>query len=348
MIKLRPDGRSTCLVILAFAFVGLAQATPPAFPGAVGFGSTATGGRGGTVVYVTNLNDSGTGSFRSAVGTRGATVVFAVGGYVQALSPISFASNLTIAGQTAPGQGFGVFGAEMSFSGSSNCIVRHMRFRDGSLDPNWPGTSGTNSHTNCVNLYNTNGMMFDHCSLEFAAYNNVDSTSAVDVTFQNCIVADPIKEQQFNFHLDTGPGTFIGNIFANSHNRSILAKANLQYVNNTVYNYQAGFTTGDSSGAFYYDFINNDFISGPATTNKNDAYYQVDGNQHAYAVGNLVNGNSANSIGATALSTYYFTSANATTPTTSLPIASAATSVINNLDNAGALPRDQVDAQVIG
>ena len=276
-------------------------------------------------------------------------MVFDVGGYVQILSPISVGSNLTFAGQTAPGQGFGVFGCEMSFSNGSNCIVRYMRFRDGSLDPNWPGTSGTDSSTNAMNLYNTNTMIFDHCSLEFGAYNNVDSTSAVNITVQNSIIADPIDAQQFNFHLDTGPGTFIGNIFANAHNRSILAKANLQFINNVDYNYQAGFTTGNSASTASYDFIGNNTISGPSTTDVNDAYYQVDSNQSAYATGNLINGSAANSIGsATPLGSIFFTSANAPTcPTASLPMVSAQTALVNDMCNSGVLPRDQVDAQVI-
>jgi len=339
-----------CALVCLASLLGLARAAnPPSFPGAVGFGATATGGRADTVYYVTNLNDNGAGSFRDAVSQGNRTIEFQVGGYVQALSPIAFSSNLTIAGQTAPGQGFGVFGAEMSFSGTSNCIVRDMRFRDGSLDPNWPGTNGTNSHTNGMNLFNTNTMIFDHCSVEFGAYNNVDSTSALNVTVQNCIIADPIKEQQFNFHLDTGPGTFLGNIFANSHNRSILGKANLQFINNVDYNYQAGFTTGNSSGGFNYDFIGNDSISGPGTTNKNDAYYQVDNHQSAYATGNLINGRAANGIGgANVLTSYYFsTTTTPNNPTQNLPTVTAQVALTNNLANSGALPRDQVDALVV-
>jgi hypothetical protein len=133
-----------------------------------------------------------------------------------------------------------------------------------------------------VNLGNTNNMIFDHDSLEFASYNNIDAsgtTGANNLTFQNSIIADPILDQQFNFHWQGNQGTFINNIFANAHNRSILAKGNTQFVNNSIYNYQAGFTTGDSSGDFDFDIVNNYFVAGPSTTSAGDAFYQVDGNQ---------------------------------------------------------------------
>jgi autotransporter-associated beta strand protein len=350
MSNYHPNYLWGCVTFLVVAGMSLAGASPVAFPGAQGFGSVATGARASTTVYhVTNLNDSGAGSFRNGVQASNQTVVFDVGGYVQILTPISVKSNLTIAGQTAPGQGFGVFGAEVSFDGASNDIVRHIRFRDGTFDPNYPGPTGTQSSTNCINLLSTTNMIFDHCSLEFGAYNNADSTSAVSITIQNCIIADPILFQQFNFHLDTGPATFIGDIFANAADRSVLAKANLQYVNNVCYNYVDGFTTGNSSGDFNYDFINNNFIPGPTTTSPSAAYSQVDSNQSAYATGNLVNGASDNIIdGANSLSSIYFTSSNAPQcPTASLPIVSATSALVNDLANSGTQPRDQVDTQVV-
>jgi hypothetical protein len=110
-------------------------APPLAFPGAVGFGASATGGRGSAAYHVTNLNDTGTGSFRDAVGTPNRTIVFDVGGIINSASPVSVSSNLTIAGQTAPGGGIAVEGRELSFSNSSNVIVRDMRFRQGTNDP---------------------------------------------------------------------------------------------------------------------------------------------------------------------------------------------------------------------
>jgi autotransporter-associated beta strand protein len=341
-----------------------AQTNIPSFPGAVGFGGTTTGActitvdgtthTGGNVYIVTNLTDAypnaPAGSFRAAVGTSGNFVVFEVGGNIQLVEPVTVASNVTIEGQTAPG-GIQVYGAETGFDNNSNILCRFMHFRDGTLDPNYPGPSGTDSSTNAVNLLDTTNIMLDHCSFEFAAYNNIDagSNGSVNVTFSNCLFADPISYQQFNVHLQGGPATFIDDLWANAHNRSPLGKVNMQYVNNIVYNYQAAMTTGDSSGAFLWDVINNYFIAGPSTTSAGDAYYQVDSTQEAYAIGNYIdsnkdgalNGSSNNSTGATVLGTYW------SPATASLPTLTAANAFYPVVSNAGPLPHDPVDSQVV-
>src|SRR3954453_12615918 len=83
----------------------IALAQPLAFPGAEGFGALATGGRGGSTVHVTNLNDDGPGSFRDAVSEQKRIVIFDVGGVIKIKSPLSIATNMTIAGQSASGDG---------------------------------------------------------------------------------------------------------------------------------------------------------------------------------------------------------------------------------------------------
>src|SRR4051812_5632078 len=106
------------VVALLFGLPASVRGQQPAFPGAEGMGRFATGGRGGTVYHVTNTNDSGPGSFRDAVSVSGRTVVFDVGGVIDYQSPrYAPKSNITIAGQTAPGDGVTLYGNGLSFSG---------------------------------------------------------------------------------------------------------------------------------------------------------------------------------------------------------------------------------------
>jgi hypothetical protein len=312
-----------------------------AFPGAVGFGKVATGGRGKAVYHVTTLNDSGAGSLRDAVSTGNRFIVFDVGGYIRLTSPLSAKSNLTIAGQTAPGDGIGVMGREASFSGASNDIVRCVRFRQGDLD--------SDSTKSGINLLNGTDLIFDHVSIEFAQWNNIDAVGASNITVMNSIDADPIG-QQFNAHSETGPYTWYRNVFANAHNRNPLAKANTQYLNNVVYNFQAGYTAGNTAGLFSHDLVSNYFITGPSTTSASDTLYQVMG-QSIYNAGNLLDSNADGALngsvlkapgGITALSAPW-SSATASISTQSAPNAYASV-----IAGAGAsLHRDEVDALVM-
>jgi len=128
-----------------------------AFPEAVGFGRTATGGRGGTVVHVTNLSDTGTGSLRDAVSAGNRIVVFDVGGAITISSAISVSSNITIAGQTAPGDGIAIQGNELSFSSHTNGIARYLRVRPGCTtctrsDPQFAPRGNNSPSSSTLNL----------------------------------------------------------------------------------------------------------------------------------------------------------------------------------------------------
>jgi hypothetical protein len=292
------------------------------------------------VYHVTNLNDSGTGSFRDAVSASNRIIVFDVGGYINLSTAVSAKSNLTIAGQTAPGGGIGIMGREVSFANSSNDIVRDVRFRQGDLDPD--------STKSGINLLDTTNMIFDHVSIEFAQWNNIDSVGAQNITVQYSIDADPIG-QQFAAHTETGPYTWYNDLFANSHNRCPLAKANTVYLNNVVYDYQAGYTAGNSSGHFTHDVVGNYFIAGPRTTSASNAYYQM-GNQTVYNSGNLLDSNADGTLNGSSLSVGGGGTA-ASTPwssqTSTIPTVPAASAYANVVARAGALPRDQVDTLVM-
>ena len=116
------------------------------FPEALGFGRYATGGRKGTVYRVTNLNDSGSGSFRDAVSSSNRIVVFDVSGYINLKTAVSVSSNITIAGQTAPGEGIGFRGGKISCGKQQNIIIRHIRIR--------PGDETASNNDVAINLYN--------------------------------------------------------------------------------------------------------------------------------------------------------------------------------------------------
>jgi hypothetical protein len=312
-----------------------------AFPGAVGAGAHATGGRGKSLYHVTTLADSGAGSFRDAVSASGRIIVFDVGGYITLASAVSAKSDLTIAGQTAPGDGIGVMGREVSFDGASNDIVREFRFRQGDLDPD--------SSKSGINLLDASNMIFDHVSIEFAQWNNIDAVGASNITVMNSIDADPIG-QQFNAHTETGPYTWCRNVFANAHNRNPLAKANTQYINNVIYDFQAGYTAGNTSGHFTHDLVNNYFVTGPATTSASDAIYQVN-TQQMYFTGNLLDSNKDGTLNGSTMGPPGGTTALLApwSPTTvSIPTMTAAAAYASVVADAGAsLHRDQVDALVI-
>jgi hypothetical protein len=304
-----------------------------AFPGALGFGKKATGGRGNAVYHVTNLEDTGAGSFRDAVSTGNRIVVFDVGGYVNLQSAVSVKSNLTIAGQTAPGDGIGFMGREVSFNAASNVIVRYVRFRQGLLDPD--------AKKSGINLLNATNLIFDHISIEFAQYNNIDAVGATDITVQYSINADPTG-QQFGAHTEMTGGffTWYGTLFANAHGRCPLAKSNTQYVNNVVYNYQYAYAAGDTSGTFWHDVVHNYFIAGPSTNSPGNYFYQMNAGQTVYVNGNLADTNSDGTLNGT--------DAGFPGGTTHSTTASSADSYAAVVASAGAsLHRDQVDALVI-
>jgi autotransporter-associated beta strand protein len=349
--------RSTLAVCLAggLALTGLnsAYADIPAFPGALGFGANATGGRTGTVYHVTTLADSGPGSFRDAVSSANRIVVFDVGGYISLGSAVSVKGNITIAGQTAPGGGIGFKGGEISFANRSNIICRYIRIR--------PGSETASTSDDALSLYRARNVICDHVSMEFGPWNNLDAVSddwqnypVSEVTFQNCLDADPTG-QQFGAHTESVSSTmsWFGTIFANSHNRNPLSKINDVFVNNVVYNCQMGYTTHTSTG-FSHDIVNNYFIAGPLYSSSTDfPWYQVDENQSIYYSGNLFDSDSDGTLNGSITTPYWYhtpgtiLSAPWSSITTNIPVYDTASSYRIAVSQAGTLPRDAIDDLVI-
>ena len=336
----------SALCLTFFGFIG-AGAEPLAFPEALGFGAQVTGGRGGSVYHVTNLNDDGAGSFRDAVSQGNRIVVFDVGGIINIKTAVSIKSNITIAGQTAPGEGIAIHGGKLSTGKQSNIIIRYLRIR--------PGENTASEKDDALNLYDSKNVIVDHCSVELAPWNNFGGSSdnasyrVTGITVQNSLIANPIW-QQFGAHIESVDGTWAWyyNAFVNTHNRNPLDKINDVFVNNILYNFEAGYTTHTSTH-FNHDIVNNYFVYGPKGSNP---WFQVDKNQSIYASGNLIDTNKDGVLNGTASSIYYYQGAGEELSkpwselTTSGPMLSAASAWRYVTSQSGVLPYDDIDSLV--
>ncbi len=234
-----------------------------AFPGAEGFGRYAVGGRGGSLYHVTNLNDSGSGSFRDAVSQPNRIIVFDVCGVIHLESALVLSKNLTILGQTAPGEGVQVYGDRISFSGANNLIVRYMRMRMGI-----GGTSGKDA----LGIANGHDMIFDHISAlwgrdeTFSVSWDNKGTEPTNITIQNSIIGQGLQTHSCGGLCQTNGGvTHYRNLFIENKTRNPKVKGLHQYVNNVLYNWGNGgaYIMGDTEASSWADIRNNYFIKGP-------------------------------------------------------------------------------------
>ena len=256
-----------------------------AFPGAEGFGCEATGGRGGEVYIVTNLDDSGPGSFRDAVSQSNRTVVFAVDGIIKIKERVVVKDHITIAGQTAPGDGVVIYGNGISFSGADHSIVRYMRFRMGSN-----GSKGKDA----ISIAHGSPMIFDHCSVSWGRDENF-SISGDDgfYTIQNSIISQGLHSHSCGGLIQNWGGVSILRcLYIDNHTRNPKVKGVNQYVNNVIYNWRvAGYILGGgSSGISNANVISNYFISGPDTGSK-PAFSRANENFHIFALNNFHDNN---------------------------------------------------------
>lgn len=336
---------------LVFSVAHFASAQTPAFPGALGFGQSATGGRGGSVYHVTTLADSGVGSFRDAVSHGNRIIVFDVGGTITLSSAVSCSSSLTIAGQTASGGGIAIIGHEVSFSARTNEIVRYLRIRPGSMQ---------NLDEDALNVGDGTNMVFDHCSFEFAGFNNIDAhgnNGSDALTIQNSIIGDPMSngteaKQGFGAHTEHigGKMAWFYNLWVSEHNRQPLAKIDTIFVNNTEYNFQAGYTVAGTSGFFNHDIINNYFITGPTDPTGADAFFQMNANQSIYSTSNLLDNNNDGVLNGSPIDPGAggpVLTAPWSPLSTNCTVYSTATAARYDISWAGVPLRDQLDALII-
>ncbi|MFT2010017.1 pectate lyase [Pontibacter sp. 13R65] len=314
-----------CLLTGIAAFtIHAANAQQLAFPGAEGFGKYATGGRGGQVVEVTTLNDDGPGSFRQAFNEypgEPITIVFKVGGVIELQSEIRVKrSNITIAGQTAPGDGVVLKGHSFSINGAraksqggnhGNIIIRYLRSR--------PGHGTGKDVLYGFNMENCQNVIIDHCSFSWANEEIAAMYDTKNTTVQWSIVSEGLHDAGHHKGLRSYGGVWGGqnasfhhNLIAHLYSRTIRfngARAHdtlavVDYRNNVVYNWgnQNGAYGGEveiPGGKSQINMVNNFYKPGPAKPESLkfvQAYYtpeKAKGVGEWYVAGNIMDGNAA-------------------------------------------------------
>jgi hypothetical protein len=276
-----------------------------AFPGAEGYGRFARGGRGGVVVEVTNLNNSGPGSLRDALtGNYGPrTVVFTVSGLITLESDLIISGNnpyITLAGQTAPGKGICVRKYQLGMSGGRDVIIRHVRSRPGDIAGVTLNGSGMSGSDHCI---------MDHVSISWGIDEELSTRTSKNVTFQRSLISEALNiagHQNYPAGTRHGYAATVGGDIASLHHNLLAhcegrnwslgggldANGNyagkLDIFNNVVYNWRSRTTDG---GAHQVNFVNNYYKAGAASTQSralNAQYGGFPGTQQYYFEGNVM------------------------------------------------------------
>ncbi len=264
----------------------LPQAEMAAFPGAEGGGKYSFGGRGGNVYVVTNLNDDGPGSLRWACEQGGArTVVFNVAGIIRLKTPLIIrAPYITIAGQSAPGDGVCVAG-ESVWINTHDVVIRYMRFRR--------GETYVGRRDDAIGGNPVGNIIIDHVSASWGLDENMsmyrhmynDSTGTteqklptVNITIQNSIFGEALDTWNHAFGSTLGGEncTFMRNLWANNagRNPSIGWNGIFNFANNVIFNWVHRSIDGGDYRA-NYNIINNYFKPGPATPKNNNVGHRI-------------------------------------------------------------------------
>jgi hypothetical protein len=246
------------------------------FPGAEGFGTDSVAGRGGQIIKVTNLNDSGVGSLRAAIATAGARIiVFEVGGHIKLQSDLTISQPyVTIAGQTAPFPGIQISGGRITIQ-THNVLMQHIRARYG----DYSGTNETHAMRIISGAYK---VVVDHCTFMWAddevASIWTNDKSMYDITLSNSIVAEGLGSHGYGtivgakYAPSPGPNwvnkiSLVKNLYAHNHERSpsLSRDVNAVVINNLSYNAQWEFMAlGLNNGPTTASIIGNHFITGSA------------------------------------------------------------------------------------
>ena len=277
-----------------------------AFPTAEGFGKYTSGGRGGKVVEVTNLNDAGEGSLRWALteaGRENATIVFRVSGIIE-VGPNpqrkgerairAKLKNVTIAGQTAPGEGILIRGGKLNLGGSENVIIRNIRARLGTKElERQAGESDADYRKRCfieggaIGIENARDIIIDHCCFGWSGEENMTMYDNHYTTVQWCIVHEGLYNaghhkgvRGYGAQWGGSPATFHHNLLCSNDSRS--ARLNgatnpkvdknvfMEYQNNVNFNWgrrnscYGGENEAGEGSSHWCNFVGNYYKPGPA------------------------------------------------------------------------------------
>ncbi|HEX8070063.1 MAG TPA: pectinesterase family protein [Pyrinomonadaceae bacterium] len=273
-----------------------------AFPGAEGAGATTAGGRGGDVYHVTNLNDSGAGSLREGIRTATGprTIVFDLSGTIYLTSRLNINKpNLTIAGQTAPGDGITVAGWNTIVSNTHDVIVRYLRFRVGDINcPSYQDDGfGVDKATNVI---------VDHVSASWSVDETLSVTESDKVTVQWSFITESMRNSCHEkgthgygslVRYGNGQVTYHHNLYAHhdSRNPRVGDSIGFDFVNNVVYDWgiKSGYSGDATEGTTRINFVGNYLVAGPSTPASSRARGFEGGslNTQIYQSNNLIDGN---------------------------------------------------------
>ena len=256
---------------------------PLAFPGAEGFGKYTTGGRGGKVFIVSNLNDNGAGSFREAAEAKiPRVIVFSVSGTIHLETKFSIKGDVTIAGQTAPGDGI-CLADNSVLLGGNNIIVRYLRFRMGDKYQKGGMVDG-NGGDDAFGGTRKKNIIIDHCSLSWSTDEVFSIYGGDSTTLQWNLISEPLN---YSYHFETGDkdyehhgfgaiwggnhSSFHHNLFAHCGNRTPrfdgirnIPSENCDLSNNVIYNWGGNNVYAGEGGN--YNIVNNYYKYGPSTS----------------------------------------------------------------------------------